>query len=71
MILAPANTPNNIIQYLEVSISQAIKTPELREQLSNNGVTVINGGPNEANKLLQSEYKRWTKLISLSGATLD
>lgn len=71
MILAPANTPNNIIQYLEVSISRAIKTPELQEQLSNNGVTVINGGPNEANKLLQSEYKRWTKLISLSGATLD
>ena len=71
MLLAPVNTPKNIIQNLEKSVTLALKSRDLLDQLSSNGVTIINSGSGEANKLLQADYRRWKQIIKSSDTSID
>jgi tripartite-type tricarboxylate transporter receptor subunit TctC len=71
MVLGPANMPRNVVAKLQNDLSRVLKLPDLQEKLKGAGVSVINGGSDEANAFLQSEYKKWAALIKASGTVIE
>lgn len=71
MVLGPANLPKNILQYLQTQIKNTVSTPEIRQKLNASGVTIINGGPDEAKELFYSDYKKWADRIKASGTVIE
>jgi tripartite-type tricarboxylate transporter receptor subunit TctC len=62
-LLAPAGTPNNVINTLNAVIVKAVKTDELRTQLSQMGIDPVAEPPEYFSKFLQDEINRWSKVV--------
>jgi tripartite-type tricarboxylate transporter receptor subunit TctC len=70
-LLAPPNTPREIVQKLNTDITRVLSTPEARKLMASAGVDVATSTPEEFGKLLQSEYDRWGKVVRDTGATVN
>jgi tripartite-type tricarboxylate transporter receptor subunit TctC len=70
-LLAPPNTPREIVQKLNTDITRVLSTPEARKLMASAGVDVATSTPEEFGKLLQSEYDRWGKVVRETGATVN
>jgi tripartite-type tricarboxylate transporter receptor subunit TctC len=62
-MLAPAATPQALIQRLQAETTRVIRLPEVTERLLAQGAEPIGNSPQELAKFLQTEIERWTKLI--------
>lgn len=71
MVAAPAKVPQEVVDTLAETFSEALRQPDLREKLQNIGVTTINGGPVQGNEFLASEAARWEKLIQAAKIRLE
>ena len=70
-LLAPPNTPRDIVQKLNASITKILSTPEARKLMASAGVEVATSTPEEFGALLQSELDRWGKVVRETGATVN
>jgi tripartite-type tricarboxylate transporter receptor subunit TctC len=71
MVLAPAKTPKEIINRLNVEIRKILTTPAVREKLESTGVLPGWGSAEEAAAFLASEVTRNAKVIKDAGIKLD
>lgn len=62
-ILAPANTPDAVVQRLNQGIQNVLNNPETKAQLESNGSRILGGTPEEAKEFISSEIVRWGKVI--------
>ncbi len=65
-ITAPAGTPTAIITKLNKELNEVLKNPEVRERLVATGLDVKGGTPEEMDRIVQSESKKWQKVIEQS-----
>jgi tripartite-type tricarboxylate transporter receptor subunit TctC len=65
--LAPARTPPEIIARLSAKSLDILKTPEIAEQLRNNGFEVIANGPDGMKKRIDDEVPKWRDIIAKAG----
>ena len=70
-LIAPAKTPKNVLAILEQATSRALADPEVRKSLGAAGVEVSSGSAQEFGQLLQSEYEKWGRVASKTGATIN
>ena len=70
-VLAPAGTPEAIVQQLNKAINQALKQPDVAEKLRSEGGDVLGGTPQAFAQLLRTEVPRWGRIVKDSGASLD
>lgn len=70
-ILAPAGTPPEIISRLNGAIVAGLRTPEVQARFAKLGADVVASSPSEFASFIQREIVKWTKVVKLSGATLD
>jgi tripartite-type tricarboxylate transporter receptor subunit TctC len=54
-IFAPANTPKEIIQKLNIAINQSLKNPELQKKFLNQGVKPLGGTPEALQESLEQD----------------
>ena len=66
-IFAPARTPPPVIQTLHRAAVQALKHPQVVEQLAAQGGDAIGNSPDELRKFLQNEIDVWSKVIKQAG----
>jgi tripartite-type tricarboxylate transporter receptor subunit TctC len=67
-ILAPAGTPQPVIDRLNSEINKALQTADVREKLTSEGATPVGGSPKEFGDHIRAELKRmgqYAKSISL------
>ena len=62
-MLAPANTPQPIVQRLNIEINRVLKQPDFIEQLAVQGGEPLGGTPQEALRYTRVEIERWLNLI--------
>lgn len=65
--LAPAGTPPGIVKKLNVAIVNALRSPEVSTQLSEQGADIIAGSPEEFDSFLRRETTKWQKVIKAAG----
>ena len=70
-MVAPARTPEAIVTRLNAEIVKALRTPAMKEQLTNQGLEGIGDSPKEFGEFIKSEYTKWGKVVKMSGATVD
>jgi tripartite-type tricarboxylate transporter receptor subunit TctC len=70
-LLAPAGTPNEIVQRLYADTAKVLRDPEVQKAISPTGLDVSILGPQELPAFLQSETDKWGKVARDSGATIN
>jgi tripartite-type tricarboxylate transporter receptor subunit TctC len=62
-IMAPAGTPNAIIQKLNLEFNKALSNPELQTRLINAGYFVYNNSPEQTSQKIRLELDKWGAVI--------
>ena len=62
-IIAPAKTPQPIIQKMYEELSKALKDPKVAKQLSDQGIDIVGGGPAELDKWVRGEMAKWAVVV--------
>jgi tripartite-type tricarboxylate transporter receptor subunit TctC len=70
-LLAPAGTPNEIVQKLYAETAKVLRDPEVQKAISPTGLDVSILGPQELPAFLQVETDKWGKVARDSGATIN
>jgi len=70
-LLAPANTPVEIIQRINAEAARIFNAPQLRERLAAQGARPQNNTPVEMAQWLSAEKERWAGLIRITGFKLE
>ena len=70
-LLAPPNTPRDVVQRLNADITRILSTPEAKKLMASAGVDVATSTPEEFGRLMQSELERWGKVVRETGATVN
>jgi tripartite-type tricarboxylate transporter receptor subunit TctC len=70
-ILAPAGTPEAIVNRLNAAIRTALADPELIELLKSRGARVVPGTPDDFARHIAASTKKWAQVVKASGAKVD
>ena len=70
-LLAPAGTPNEIIQRFHAELSKGFATPESQKALFDAGVSPAISSPTETAELMVKDMQRWSKVIRDIGIKPD
>lgn len=67
MLLAPAGTPQDIIDRLNTEVVAILGRDDVKERLASLGATVVASSPDEARATMETEVERYTDLIERLG----
>ena len=70
-LLAPAKTPRPIIDWLNAETRKAMSAPEVRKRLTDLGMTLPLGSPEDFAKHIADETRRWGDVIERAGIKLN
>ncbi len=70
-ILAPRDTPRDIVDKLSSAIAEAVKSPDVSEKLESLGNAAVGTTASEAATYIETEAKRWHETLSAAGIHLD
>lgn len=70
-IVAPAGTPQPIIERLNKEIHKALESDMVREQLAKQGTQILGNSPAEYQKYIADETVRWGNVIRAAGVTVN
>ena len=66
-VIAPAKTPPDLVKRLHDELAKALKNPEVAKKLSDQGMDIIGGSPQELDKFLRGEIVRWAEVVKKNG----
>ena len=64
---APAKTPRDVVMRLNDATVRALRSPEIRERMTQIGFDVVAGTPEEFGQFMKAEVERWTKVVERGG----
>ena len=70
-ILAPAGTPKDIVSKLNGAIHDVLRLPDVKDQLSRQGLDPASGTPEQLGKILQDDVAKWATVVKASGASVQ
>ncbi|MDB5848954.1 MAG: transporter substrate-binding protein [Rhodoferax sp.] len=70
-VVAPANTPPDIIAKLNQQINKALSSPEIAERLASEGAEATPNPPQVFAELISTEIKRWRTVIEKGGVKVE
>ncbi len=66
-IIAPRNTPPEVIGRLNMEINSILADPKAKARLADMGGTMLPGPPANFGRLLASETEKWAKVVKFAG----
>ena len=66
-MLAPAGTPREIVEKLSRAANDALKSQEVLAVLAKQGVDLLGGSPEEFQRYIDAELKKWAEVVQASG----
>jgi tripartite-type tricarboxylate transporter receptor subunit TctC len=62
--VAPHATPRAVIQKIQADTEKILRNPEMRKRIEEQGMEVIASKPEQFDAFVQSEMKRWARVVS-------
>jgi tripartite-type tricarboxylate transporter receptor subunit TctC len=66
-VLAPAQTPKEIITRLHAELARILRAPDMRERLAADGTDPVGNSPDEFARYIKSELTKWGKVARDAG----
>jgi tripartite-type tricarboxylate transporter receptor subunit TctC len=66
-VLAPAGTPQAIVERLHKEIVTALKSPDVAKQLSTQGAQIVASSPEQFAAYIRTETKKWAEVVKAAG----
>ena len=70
-LLAPAGTPPDIVNRIQQEVTKSLATPAIKEKMLAQGAIPSGNTPAEFARLIDSEHRKWAKVVKDSGAKVD
>lgn len=70
-MLAPKGTPRAIVNKLNAAINQAMKQQDVRDRFTASSIGVLGGSPEDFEKYIGAEIKRWGEVARAANIRLD
>jgi tripartite-type tricarboxylate transporter receptor subunit TctC len=70
-VVAPAGTPEAIVNRLNAELQAALNDPEIRRRVIASGAEPMPGTPAEFRSMIESEILKWASVIKVSGARIE
>jgi len=70
-VLAPANTPADIVAKLNASIVKALGQADIKQRLAEQGSDPAGNSPAEFRQFIAAEVDKWATIVKISGAKVD
>jgi tripartite-type tricarboxylate transporter receptor subunit TctC len=70
-VLAPANTPRDIIAKLHAATVRALQDPGIKERFIGDGADTIGNTPEEFAAIIRADLKKWGKMVKDAGIKPD
>lgn len=70
-LLAPAGTPEAIVNSLNAHVVKIVQTADMRQRLSDDGLIPVGNTREQFAAYIKSELVKWAKVIKQSGARID
>ena len=70
-MVAPAHTPREVVQILNKAAVEAMKDPAVVSKLSSQGAILVGDRPHEFRAYIDSETKKWAKVIKDAGVPVQ
>jgi tripartite-type tricarboxylate transporter receptor subunit TctC len=70
-LLAPAGTPPDIVNRIQHEVAKSLGTPAIKEKMLAQGAIPSGNTPAEFTRLIDSEHRKWAKVVKESGAKVD
>lgn len=70
-VIAPAGTPDEIIQKLNVAFNKILQKPEVIRAFDETGGQIGGGTPQDFAKFIESETQKWEKVIKDGNVTVN
>ena len=68
---APAKTPRDVLARLNDATVRALRSPDVRERMTQIGFDVVAGTPEEFGRFMKEEVDRWTAVVNKGGIKPD
>lgn len=69
--MAPANTPRDIVQKIQVEVVAALKQPQVTQRFGSLGIDALTSSPESFDQLIKDEVQLFKKLAADSGIKAD
>jgi tripartite-type tricarboxylate transporter receptor subunit TctC len=66
-LMAPAQTPQSIVERIAAEVARAVKDPNFVERLTNFGVQAVGNNPSEFRALVAAELPLWAEAVKIAG----
>jgi tripartite-type tricarboxylate transporter receptor subunit TctC len=66
-LLAPANTPPDIVEKLSASSNEALRSDMVQAALRAQGIDPLGGGPAEFSDFIRADIDKWTAILTTAG----
>ena len=60
-----------MVAKLNAAFNEALRAPEIRERLTNQGWTVVGGTPEQFAAHTQAELERWARVVKSANVRID
>lgn len=71
VLMAPAGTPQPIIDKLSAEVDHILKKPDVIERFAKLGATPVGGTPKQLGDFIAAETVKWKEVVKTSGAKVD
>lgn len=70
-VIAPAGTPDEVVNKLNAAIEAALRKPEVQERFANLGAQIEYTTPQQFGAFIKSQVDTWRPVVQASGAKVD
>lgn len=70
-VLAPAGTPDDILNSLNSHVANIVRAPDIKQRLTDDGLVPVGNTREQFATHIKSEIAKWAKIIKQSGARID
>ena len=70
-VMAPAGTPEPIINKLNAALNKVLSTPDMKARLGERGAAVMLGSAKDYAQFINNDYARWGQVIKQAGVSTD
>ena len=71
VLMAPAGTPDAIVNKLSAEVDRILRTPEVAARFRQLGATPVGGTPKSLGDFIAAETVKWRDVVKTSGARID